>query len=123
VKPIPKERFDGLIERALAAIPEDIRALLVNVSIESRLRPGPERGNLPARLLGMYSGPTRETMAGPYGGGLPPGRIVLYRRNLESVSEDEGALLVQISRTLRHEIAHHLGIGHERLRRVWPEGV
>ena len=44
-----------------------------------------------------------------------PDRITLYRRSLCAMSDSEEHLVEQVRVTVVHEVAHHFGIGDERL--------
>lgn len=106
------------MEDALAAIPRKYREAMVNVQIEVRARPGREASKFAGKtLLGLYFGPPRQAMTSPFGGSMPPGRIILYQRNLESLAQDEAELKAEIARTLKHEIAHHFGFTEEGIPR------
>jgi len=122
---IPRAGFIRLAEDALSELPEWVRELLYNLEIEVKALPGPEAGRWRGsrRILGLYTGLTREQMLSPLSGSYLPPRIILYQRNIEPFCADEAALLCQIRLTLRHEIAHHLGMSDDELRRKWPEGA
>lgn len=116
---LTRAAFEALVEKALADVPSPFREALVNVEIDVKARPGKEAGTLAGpRLLGLYSGPPRGDLTSPFASGLPPGRIVLYQRNLETHAQDESALRESIARTLRHEIGHYLGLGESALRKA-----
>ena len=115
---LTRPAFERLVERALAGVPEEFRQALVNVQIEVKPRPGRESRGLEGKLLGLYFGPPRSELTSPLGSALPPGRIVLYQRNLESLAADEAALEAEVARTLRHEIGHYLGFGEGPLRQA-----
>lgn len=118
-----RPEFERVVEQALAGLPKRFRRLLVNVTIDVRDTPGPEARGHSRNLLGLYAGPRRHDIVHLAHSGLPPGRIVLYQRNLEDDCATVEELKEQIARTLLHEIAHYLGIGEERLHQVWPEGA
>ncbi|MFH1436155.1 MAG: metallopeptidase family protein [Pseudomonadota bacterium] len=120
---LSRKDFEKLVEAALAGIPADFRDEMVNVEIEVKARPGREARGLGTDLLGLYFGPTRDEMLSPLNVPEPPGRIVLYQENLEDECADMKELRREVSLTLRHEIAHHLGIDDDRLEEVWPEGA
>ena len=48
------------------------------------------------------------------GGDLPP-RIVLFKRNLERAAQDAEELREEIGVTVRHELAHYLGLDEEEI--------
>jgi Zincin-like metallopeptidase len=67
------------------------------------------RGRFPGvpSLYGLYLG---TTTAGEVAGGA---RIVIFRDTLTRDFRDPAELERQVARTLRHEVAHHLGAGRE----------
>jgi len=46
--------------------------------------------------------------------GLPE-RIVLYQRNHENVTADDGELAEEVQETMRHEVGHHFGMAEDEL--------
>lgn len=93
-------------------VPPPFREALVNVSIEVKAVPGKEAGRR-KNLLGLCL-----TQPEPF-----PARILLYQRPIESICADEAELKVEIERTLKHEIAHYLGMSERDIHRAWPEGA
>lgn len=89
--------FEGLVADAIDALPAELRKLLENVAvIVSDL--GSEH-----HAYGEY-----------FGDGLArdqyEDRIVIYRDTLErDFGHDRELLARQVERTLRHELAHHIG--------------
>jgi predicted Zn-dependent protease with MMP-like domain len=91
------DEFEALVADAIDALPEEFQRLLEKVPVViSDL--GTE-----ARAYGEY-----------YGDGVArerfEDRIVIYRDTLErDFGHDRALLARQVARTLRHELAHHLG--------------
>lgn len=89
--------FEGLVADAIDALPAEFQKLLENVAVVvSDL--GTEH-----HAYGMY-----------YGDGVAreryEDRIVIYQDTLErDFGHDRELLARQVERTLRHELAHHLG--------------
>jgi predicted Zn-dependent protease with MMP-like domain len=89
--------FEGLVADAIDALPKQFQQLLEDVAVVvSDL--GTEH-----RAYGEY-----------FGDGLArqgfEDRIVIYRDTLErDFGHDRALLAAQVERTLRHELAHHLG--------------
>jgi predicted Zn-dependent protease with MMP-like domain len=51
--------------------------------------------------------------------GVPPDKITIYKGPLERLyGRDPARLAHEIRRVVLHEIAHHFGIGDERLREL-----
>ncbi len=91
------DEFESLVADAIDALPDEFQKVLESVPvIVSEL--GSE-----ARAYGQY-----------FGDGVArdryEDRIVIYRDTLErDFGYDRGLLARQVERTLRHELAHHLG--------------
>jgi predicted Zn-dependent protease with MMP-like domain len=91
------DEFESLVADAIDALPDEFRKLLEKVPVVVSDR-GAE-----VRAYGQYFGDgiARERYED---------RIVIYRDTLERDFGHDGALLArQVERTLRHELAHHLG--------------
>ncbi len=123
-------KFRLMAEAELARIPEEVRALLVNVTIETKEEPGTEIDDLEdgdendqTDLLGLYSGPEREDFVGSAAGGQLPAKVYLYQWNLEDSVGSIEELQKEIRLTLRHELAHHFGFDDDELEELWPEGA
>ena len=91
------DEFEGLVADAIDRLPEEFQRVLERVAVVvSDL--GTE-----AHAYGMYYG---DTMAREHF----EDRIVIYRDTLErDFGHDRELLAKQVERTLRHELAHHLG--------------
>jgi predicted Zn-dependent protease with MMP-like domain len=93
----PPSEFDELVMEALDDLPERFRELLrrTPVIVSSR---GAEH-----RAYGHYLG-------GTVARDIYPDRIVIYQDTLErDFGHDPELLRAQVERTVRHEVAHHLG--------------
>jgi predicted Zn-dependent protease with MMP-like domain len=89
--------FDELVMEALDGLPEQFRAVLADVPVTVSNR-GHEH-----HAYGLYVGGTvaRDTY---------PDHIVIYEDTLvRDFGHDPGLLRAQVQRTVRHEVAHHLG--------------
>lgn len=96
---VPQSEFDELVVEAIDRLPAEFRGLLETTPVVvSHL--GREH-----HAYGHYIGDTvaRQNYAN---------RIVIYRDTLErDFGYDPELLRAQVERTLRHEVAHHLGWG------------
>lgn len=116
VRPARHERFDRLVERAVASIPEPFRAALDEIALVVADEPTAEQlreqGLGPDETLyGLYEGVPRSEWGGDW---LPiPTRIVLFRLPLEEDFPDPVELAHEVRVTVLHELAHHLGIDDE----------
>ena len=91
------DEFEALVADAIDALPEDFQKLLEKVPVVVS-----DRG-FEDRAYGQYfgDGVAREGYED---------RIVIYRDTLErDFGHDRELLARQVERTLRHELAHHLG--------------
>ena len=117
--------FDGVLEDALAALPEQIRRYLGNVAITVEEIPADHdllaaSPPLSPQSLGMFRG----SALGQQGSMDPwshfPSSIVLYQRNLERAARSREELVQEIGVTLVHEVGHFLGLDEEQL---WERGL
>ncbi|MHB1430644.1 MAG: metallopeptidase family protein [Streptosporangiaceae bacterium] len=105
---IDPERFEEMVERALDSLPAELGSLMANVAVTVEHDAGPPG------LLGLYQGiPLTERTTG-YAGVLPD-RITIYRREICRISWSEAEVADQVRATVIHEVAHHFGIGDDRL--------
>ena len=110
-----RDRFDVAVAAAIDSLPEPYRSELASVAIVVQDEPDPEQlASVHARgLLGLYEGVPRTA----YGADrIPlPSKITLFRGPLMRAYRTPAALMDGVRETLDHEVAHHLGIGDERL--------
>jgi predicted Zn-dependent protease with MMP-like domain len=93
----PPSEFDMLVIQALDDLPEQFRELLERTPVVVSSR-GHEHG-----AYGHYIG-------GTVARDIYPDRIVIYQDTLErDFGHDPELLRAQVERTVRHELAHHLG--------------
>jgi predicted Zn-dependent protease with MMP-like domain len=93
----PPTEFDELVMQALDELPEEFRTPLESTPVIVS-RGGSERG-----AYGLYVGATVANDG-------YPSRIVIYQDTLErDFGHDPELLRAQVRRTVRHELAHHLG--------------
>jgi len=102
----PPSEFDVLLVDAIDRLPREVQELLEAAPVVVSHR-GREH-----RAYGHYFGDTvaRENY---------PDRIVIYQDTLErDFGHDPELLGAQVERTLRHEVAHHLGWGERGVREL-----
>ena len=109
------DAFDAALEAAIARLPEQYRAQLATVAIV--VADEATREELAAvgaaGLYGLYRGVPRTAFGADH---VPiPSVITLYRGPLERLWRGTAALVLGVEETLRHELAHHLGISDARL--------
>ena len=108
---VEPERFEEMVVVALDGLPEQLGALMQNVAVTVEHGPGP-RG-----LLGLYQGVPLTSRTTQYSAVLPD-RIIIYRLAICAICRTEDEVADQVRRTVVHEVAHHFGIGDERLREL-----
>jgi len=115
------DEFAEIAAHQFELLPEPVRDRLDNVTVDVVDRPDAltiaslaegRGGNLRRNLLGLFVGVPfpRQDYRQPY-----PGKIMLYQRNIESISRDREELLHNIRETLLHEIGHHVGYSDDQL--------
>jgi predicted Zn-dependent protease with MMP-like domain len=98
--------FELLVADAIDDLPEEFRELLERTPVVVSHR------GVELSAYGYYHGDT--VARGNY-----PNRIVLFQDTLErDFGYDRGLLRAQVERTLRHEVAHHLGWGERGVREL-----
>ena len=113
-----KREFEKLVEDGLAMIPAELRALIANVEIVIEDEPSDavlDELGVPEdeTLFGLYTGTPLIERGVEYGG--LPDRITIFRLPLLQEFTDPDELRREVARTVIHEIAHHFGIGEDRL--------
>lgn len=112
------ERFERLVDEALATVPEAFAPHMRNVHVRVERWPSREDlrlGGVPKghTLLGLYHG-VPLTSQGVYGAG--PEIITIYRGPIERIcGDDPGRIRRQVRATVLHELAHHFGIDHDEM--------
>jgi predicted Zn-dependent protease with MMP-like domain len=93
----PPSEFDELVMEALDDLPEEFRKLVESTPVIV------STGGAERRAYGLYVGATVANDG-------YPSRIVIYQDTLErDFGHDRDLLRAQVERTVRHEIAHHIG--------------
>jgi predicted Zn-dependent protease with MMP-like domain len=108
---IAPERFEEMVGTALDGLPEEFGEIMRNVAVVVEHNPGP-RG-----LLGLYQGIPLTKRTSYYAGVLPD-KITIYQQAICAICFTESQVAEQVRKTVIHEIAHHFGIGDERLREL-----
>lgn len=113
-----QDRFNGVVVRAGAILPEEFRKCLDDVPVVVEDLPSEriltdETPTLDPELLGLFVGTALTERTFGTAGVEPPPRILLFQRNLERFARDEAELEREIVRTLHHELAHYLGFAEE----------
>ncbi|HWG62309.1 MAG TPA: metallopeptidase family protein [Streptosporangiaceae bacterium] len=104
-------RFEEMVGVALDDLPDDLGKLMQNVAVTVQHNPGPPG------LLGLYQGIPLTNRTSQYAGVLPD-RITIYKVAICAICRTEEDVAIEVRRTVVHEVAHHFGIGDERLRQL-----
>lgn len=112
--PLP-DPFETALAAAIERLPDEYREQLGTVAIVIADEASAEElaSTGAAGLLGLYRGVPRTVLGA--GHAAIPSVITLYRGPLERVYRGPAALVAGVEETLRHELAHHLGISDARL--------
>ena len=105
---IDPDRFEDLVATALDGLPPELGREMRNVAVTVQHEPGPPN------LLGLYEGIPLTSRTTGYAGVLPD-RITIYQQAICEICDTEEEVADQVRRTVIHEVAHHFGIGDERL--------
>lgn len=116
------DEFEDLVVAALDSLPEDLLELMENVDVTIEHWPsrdqledaGIDRGT----LLGLYQGiPLTERHSSSYNLVMPD-KITIFQRPIERMCSSHDDVVDQVRKTVVHEVAHHFGIGEEKLREL-----
>jgi predicted Zn-dependent protease with MMP-like domain len=120
------EEFERLVAEALEELPEEFQKRLDNVDLVVATHPTREQreraGIGPHQtLFGLYEGVPLTKRDRGYHLVLPD-KITIFQRPMEAVCRTNGEIRNLVRETVMHEIAHHFGIGDERLRELEKDG-
>ncbi len=116
------DEFEALVVEALEALPAFFQEKLQNIEVivsdwpteAERRAVGLKSGHL---LLGLYQGVPLTRRTSSYNLVLPD-KITIFRLPIEQICHTPEAVITQVQRTVKHELAHHFGISDERLREL-----
>jgi len=117
-----RERFEWLVAKAIADLPDEFRERMDNVDIVVQDEPtsgqiadaGLKRSET---LLGLYEGVPLTRRSRSYGM-VPPDKITIFQKPIEARYRGETQIQREIQRVVKHEIAHHFGISDARLNQL-----
>jgi predicted Zn-dependent protease with MMP-like domain len=117
-----RELFEELVNRVVKSLPEEFQSRLENIDILVEDYPTARQmrhAGLKAgqTLLGLYEGIPRTRRSSSYGLVLPD-KITIFQKTIEAMSSREEKIVAEIERVVKHEIAHHFGIGDVRLKEL-----
>jgi len=113
--------FELALDEAIAELPEPFRSQLASVAIVVDEEASPAQlASVHARgLFGLYEGVPRTAYA--VDAATSPSKITLFRGPLMRANRTPERLRAAVGETLRHEVAHHLGISDARLQELERE--
>jgi predicted Zn-dependent protease with MMP-like domain len=101
---LSRKRFEHLVGRALAALPEEFQSRLENVAV---LIEDESPEDMPG-TLGLYEGvPLIERSLD---GITLPDRITLFKRRIERACRTEEEIETEVRLTVLHEVGHFFGL-------------
>jgi predicted Zn-dependent protease with MMP-like domain len=117
-----EQEFEEMVSNALDEIPPEFESVWKNVAVtvstgyatdEQKEKMGVPKNHL---ILGLYSGVARTRgVSSDHSTHV----IVLYQPALELFcGSDKEKLVREIRRVVLHELAHHLGMSHQRMREI-----
>ena len=117
-----RERFEQMVVRAIDSLPDEFLSKLENIDVVVEdlptrgqlARTGLKRGET---MLGLYEG-VPLTKRGAHYGLVPPDKITIFQKPIEARCRYDAEITAEIQRVVRHEIAHHFGIGDAKLRQL-----
>jgi len=116
---LTEHEFEELVVAALDTLPEELLTLMDNVEVTVEASPNRNQmrsvGLTRGTLLGLYEGiPLTERHSSSYSI-VVPDKITIFQRPIEHVCHTHDEIVQQVRQTVIHEVAHHFGIGEERL--------
>ena len=117
-----RRKFEELALKAIRELPAEFQEKLENVDVTVEDWPGARqlsrlRLRHGAQLLGLYEGVPKTSRGQSYNLVLPD-KITIFQKPIESMCSSEIEVEAEIGKVIRHEIAHHFGIGDTTLRRI-----
>lgn len=114
--PMSESDFDAAVRDALDRIPPELAKTMNNVAIFIEDDYTPQPGEDPDTvLLGLYEGVPLTERDSWWDAGSLPDRITIFRRPILDICASREDVIEEVTVTVVHEIAHHFGIGDERL--------
>jgi predicted Zn-dependent protease with MMP-like domain len=119
---VTRDRFQQLVQAALADIPQEFRDALTNIAIVIEDEPTSEQLaevgiEPPDTLYGLYEGTPLPERTWADGNRLPD-KVTLFQRPIEDDSSDDEDIVVGIGETLIHEIGHYFGLSEEEIEEI-----
>lgn len=122
MRSVSRERFERLVEEALATIPRRFRAAMRNLAVVVEDAPPEDllrdmEIEPPDTLLGLYQGVPLPERSWNFGNALPD-RITIFQRPIEEQCEIEADMVAAIGETLIHEVGHYFGLSEQEIEEI-----
>ena len=119
---LSETEFEELVVAALDTLPDDLLQLMDNIEVTVDRLPSRQQmrqaGVRHGTLLGLYEGiPLTARHSSSYSL-VVPDKITIFQRPIEGICSTHDEIVDQVRKTVIHEVAHHFGIGEERLREL-----
>ncbi len=127
----PADRFQMLVDEAVASLPERFREAMTNIAIVVEDAPTPAQlaeveVEPPDTIYGLYEGTPLTERQWAHGNVLPD-KISLFRNPILEDSLDDDDVVVGIGETLIHEVGHYFGLSEEEIMEIeeqyWNNGL
>ncbi len=117
-----RQEFEALVFRAIESLPAEFKNKLENVDMMVEDWPSPQqirqlRLRSKAQLLGLYEGVPQTRRDSGYNMVLPD-KITIFQKPIEAQCRSSQEIESEIGSVVRHEIAHHFGIGDATLYKI-----
>ena len=117
-----REKFEKLVEEALAQLPRKFKKLIHNLAVIVEEAPSPDVYRKTgvssySMILGTYHGVPYKHR-GPYYGNTPPDMIVIYQKPIESICFTDEEIKKKIREVVLHEVGHYFGMTDKQLRDI-----
>jgi predicted Zn-dependent protease with MMP-like domain len=114
--------FEELVVAALDTLPDELLQMMNNVEVTVERLPSRMQlrrvGVRQGTLLGLYEGIPLTARHSTSYSLVVPDKITIFQRPIESICSTHEEIVGQVRKTVIHEVAHHFGIGEERLREL-----
>ncbi len=117
-----RDHFERLVAQALEELPEEFQKRLDNVDVVVAANPTRDqmkRAGIGSHqtLFGLYEGVPLSKRDRGYHLVLPD-KITIFQQPMEALCRTNEEIRNLVRETVMHEIAHHFGIGDERLKEL-----
>ncbi|MDD5634265.1 MAG: metallopeptidase family protein [Candidatus Omnitrophica bacterium] len=117
---LSRDEFESLVTEALEDLPKVFKDSLDNVDVVIEDEPTQEAMKAVGvsgrkMVLGLYQGVPLVRRCHYYGMVLPD-KITIFKKNVERMCRKREDIVVVVTHTVQHELAHYFGITDQRLR-------